>query len=301
MKNSNSTSGDHLSKSTREFLESCQDGNVTKRIEQIQSEKWIGYGAARNIVDRIENMITMPRLTRMHSLLVIGSTDNGKTTVRKRVENKHQPYASEDGKMHHPVVSIQMPPNPDERAFYNAVFKGIRQPIFFAGKIDHIRDCLIGCLEEYNVKILMIDEVQHVDRMPIRKQRTLLDTIKYVSNEISLPMVAFGTEEAVNVFAADPQLKNRFKKVYLPEWEPNEDFQRLLLSVEQLLPLKEPSCLSDEDMAYFIYSKTNGTIGEVNTLLRYSAVAALKNGQEKITRQIIESLNFDSSKSQKPN
>ena len=300
MKNSNSTFVDHLTKSTREFVDSCPPGDISKRIQQIQGERWIGYGAARNIVDRIQSMITMPRLTRMHSLLVIGSTDNGKTTLRKRIENKYQPYASADGQMHYPVVSIQMPPNPDDRAFYNAVLKGIRQPAYFAGKIDHIRDYLIGNLEEYNVKLLMIDEVQHIDRMPIRKQRTLLDTIKYISNEISLPMVAFGTEEAVNVFTADSQLSNRFKKVYLPSWEPNEDFKRLLMSAEKLLPLKEPSGLGDDDMSYFIFSKTNGTIGEVNTLLRYSAIAALNNGQEKITREIIEALNFDSSSLVKP-
>ncbi|MFN7611272.1 MAG: TniB family NTP-binding protein, partial [bacterium] len=125
---------------------------------------------------------------------------------------------------------------------------------------------------------------------------SILVTMKYISNEISLPMVAFGTDEAINVFSSDPQLKNRFKKVYLPAWEPNADFQRLLMSVVQLLPLKEPSGLSQEEMAYFIYSKTNGTIGEVNTLIRSSAILALKSGQEKITREVIESLNFESSK-----
>lgn len=111
-------------------------------------------------------------------------------------------------------------------------------------------------------------------------------------------MAAFGTEEAANVFWSDPQLRNRFKKVYLPKWEPNDDFRRLLLSVEQLLPLREPSGLSDEEMAMYIYSKTNGTIGEVNILLRNSAIFALKSGKEKITRSIIEEINFESSKTE---
>lgn len=298
MKNSNSQQEDHLNKSTREFIDSCQDTDLEKRIRLLSGENWIGYDTARNIIDRIESLIKMPRVTRMHSLLVIGSTDNGKTSIRKRIEDKFQRHSTENGKMLYPVVSIQMPPNPDERTFYNAVLRGLMQPAFFNGKVDHIRDCVIGVLDEFEVRLLMIDEVQHIDRMPVRKQRTILDSMKYISNELSLPMAAFGTEEAANVFWSDPQLRNRFKKVYLPKWEPNDDFRRLLLSVEQLLPLREPSGLSDEEMAMYIYSKTNGTIGEVNILLRNSAIFALKSGKEKITRSIIEEINFESSKTE---
>lgn len=296
MKNLNSTQEDHLNNATREFVNSCTPEDLDRRIRLLEGENWIGYGAARNIVERIENLIRMPRVTRMHSLLVIGTTDNGKTSIRKRIESKYQHYATENGKMHYPVVSIQMPPNPDERGFFNSVLRGLMQPTYLTGKVDYIRDCVISVLEEFHVKLLMIDEVQHIDRIPFRKQRSILDTMKYISNEISLPIVAFGTDEAINVFSSDPQLKNRFKKVHLPSWEPNADFQRLLISVEQLLPLKEPSGLSQEEMTYYIYSKTNGTIGEVNTLLRSSAILALKSGQEKITREVIESLNFESSK-----
>lgn len=296
MKNLNSTQEDHLSSATREFVNSCTDHDLDRRIRMLQADNWIGYGAARFIIERIENLIQMPRVTRMHSLLVIGTTDNGKTSIRKRIENKYQHYATENGKMHYPVVSIQMPPNPDERGFFNSVLRGLMQPIYINGKVDYIRDCVISILEEFHVRLLMIDEVQHIERMPSRKQKSLLDTMKYISNEISLPMAAFGTKDAVNIFTSDSQLMNRFKKVYLPPWEPNTDFQRLLMSVEQMLPLKEPSGLSQEEMAYFIYSKTNGTIGEVNTLLRSSAILALKSGQEKITREVIESLNFESSK-----
>jgi len=274
------------------------NGDVEKRIRKIEIETWIGYDSARNIIERIENAIVRPRITRMHSLLVVGSTDNGKSSIRKRIEDKYQRYSTSDGKIKIPVVSIQMPPNPDERAFYNAVLRGMMQPIYIAGKIDYIRDNVIATLDEFSVRLLMIDEVQHIDRMPYRKQRSIMDTIKYMSNELSLPIAAFGTEEAINVFSADPQLQNRFKKVYLPKWELNIEFRRLLKSFERLLPFKEPSVLSDEDFASYIYFKTNGTIGEVNTLIRNSAVLALKSGLEKITQEIIDKTNFESSKAE---
>lgn len=296
MKNSNSTSqNDHLDKSTRAFLNSCSGADIEKRINQIEGENWIGYNAAKYIIERIENLIERPRVTRMHSLLIVGCTDNGKSSIRKRIENKWERYSTEAGKIIIPVVSIQMPPNPDERGFYNAILKGMMLPTYPSGKVDHIRNVVISALEEFDVRLVMIDEVQHIDRIPLRRQRSLLDSMKYISNEISLPMAAFGTEEAIHVFSSDGQLRNRFKKVNLPRWESNDDFLRLLVSIEQLLPLREPSQLCDENMASYIYLKTNGTIGEVNTLLRNSAIHAIKKGKEKITRDIIDQMNFESS------
>jgi hypothetical protein len=296
MKNSSITqNADHLDKATREFLNSCADKDLEKRIRHIEGETWIGYGMAVGIIEQIERMINRPRVTRMHSLLVIGSTDNGKTSIRRKIEVKYERFSAPEGKINFPVVSIQMPPNPDERGFYNALLRGMMHPPFMSGKVDHIRDFVISLFLELNVRLLLIDEVQHIDRMPYRRQRTLLDTIKYISNEISLPVAAFGTSEAINVFASDPQLQNRFKKMYLPKWESNDDFRRLLVSFEKLLPLKEPSGLSNQEIASRIFTKTNGTIGEVNTLIRNSAVAALNAGKEKITLDIIERIPFESS------
>jgi hypothetical protein len=277
-----------------EFLESCGADDAEKRIRLIQSDNWIGYANARNIVDQVDDLIKMERVTRMRGMLVLGATDNGKTSIRKRIEAKHQVQTTANGKMNIPVLSIQMPPAPNDRSFYNAILKGMMLPTFPSGKVDHIKDCVIGHLLEYDVRLIMIDEIQHIDRIPARKQRLILDIMKYISNEISLPMVAFGTTEALNVFRADPQLDNRFKKIYLKRWELDEDFLRLLVSIEQLLPLREASELGQEELATLIYGKTNGTIGEIVTLIRGAAIQAIKTGKEKITPQVLEEVNFES-------
>lgn len=294
MKNSNTQPVDHLNEFTRNFLNNCSETDIEKRIRLIQTDNWIGYLSARRIVMRIESLIEMERMNRMHSLLILGYTDNGKTSIRKRVESRHRMTSSENGKIEIPVVSIQMPPGPDMKCLYNSILKGMMLPIVFSGKVDYIRDMVIDSLQEYNVRCLMMDEVQHIDRIPDKRQRMLLDTIKYISNELSLPMVAFGTLEARNVFARDSQLDNRFKKIYLTKWEFNEDFQRLLRTYEALLPLKESSNLYDPTMAQYIYSLTNGTIGEIVTLIRLAAIEALRSGMEKITIENLKAVNFES-------
>lgn len=294
MKNSNTQRADHLSEFTRNFLNSCGEKEVDKKTRFIQSDSWIGYTAAKKIVQRIENMIEMERKARMHSMLIIGSTDNGKTSIRRRVESKYHMSTTDSGKIKMPVVSVQMPPDPTARCLCNSILKGLMLPTVFSGKIDYIRDAVIDTLREYEVRCLMIDEVQHLDRIPDKKQRTMLDTLKYISNELSLPMVAFGTSEAQYVFARDSQLDNRFKKVHLTRWECNYDFQMLLTTYETSLPFYERSNLGQPDMARLIYSLTNGTIGEIVTLVREAAIQAVRAGDEKINVDHIKAVDFES-------
>ncbi|WKZ60528.1 MAG: hypothetical protein QY309_03420 [Cyclobacteriaceae bacterium] len=47
-------------------------------------------------------------------------------------------------------------------------------------------------------------------------------------------------------------------------------------------------------MASKIYHRTNGTIGEINTLIRDAAKLALKSGLERITPAIIDQVEFES-------
>lgn len=284
----------HLAKSVEEYLLQKGNEDVQKRIRLIDHETWIGYEKAKSIIDKAKDMIDRPRVTRMHCMLVIGSSDNGKTTIRKRIESLNESRACESGKSQIKVVSLQMPPNPDERGFYNSIFSAMLHPIHVSSKRDFVLRSLIMHMRDYGVRLLMIDEVQHIERLANRRQRIILDAIKHLSSELSLPILAFGPNEALNIFASDIQLHNRFKKVVLPKWEPDDNYLRLLTSFEQLIPLKEPSGLSQKDMASKIYHRTNGTIGEINTLIRDAAKLALKSGLERITPAIIDQVEFES-------
>src|SRR6266542_4605833 len=64
----------HLSKSTQ-LIASLDD---EKRIEKILSEKWIGYTRARNILLRMEELLSHPKSHRMPNMLLVGPTNNGK-------------------------------------------------------------------------------------------------------------------------------------------------------------------------------------------------------------------------------
>jgi hypothetical protein len=67
----------------------------------------------------------------------------------------------------------------------------------------------------------------------------------------------------------------------------NEDFLRLLSSFESILPLKYPSDLTSEEKAMKILSLSGGTIGEISTLLKKSAVQAIVSKKECIDMALL--------------
>src|SRR5450631_1979637 len=106
-------------------------------------------------------------------------------------------------------------------------------------------------------------EIQHVLAGPLLKQRQFLNVIKHLGNELQIPIVAAGTQDAFNAIQTDPQLANRFEPAVLQRWTMGEDYLRLLASFEKLLPLEHRSDLLEPAMAIKILSLSEGTIGEI--------------------------------------
>ena len=66
-----------------------------------------------------------------------------------------------------------------------------------------------------------------------------------------------------------------------------EELVRLLASFEAVLPLREASHLSTPQTLEHILRRSEGTIGEMATLLARAADFALRNGDEKISEAAI--------------
>jgi hypothetical protein len=69
-------------------------------------------------------------------------------------------------------------------------------------------------------------------------QRHFLNVIKYLGNELQIPIVAAGTHDAFNAVQSDPQLSNRFEPALLRRWALTDEYLRLLASFEVALPLE---------------------------------------------------------------
>lgn len=66
--------------------------------------------------------------------------------------------------------------------------------------------------------------------------------IKYLGNELEVPIVGVRTRDAFRAIQTDPQLSNRFDHALLPRWANDDDFRRLLATYEQVPPCVTPPC-----------------------------------------------------------
>lgn len=269
------------------------DRSDPERIAYIRSPRWIGYPRAQETLDRLENLLTHPKSHRMPNLLIIGDTNNGKTMLVQRFCNRHKPEDNPDGEA--AVVSVlyvQAPPIPDESRFYNAILELLFAPYKPGDRADRKQFQAIKLLRTVGLKMLVIDEIHHILAGTMSKQKAFLNVIKYLGNELEVPIVGVGTRDAFRAIQTDLQLSNRFDHALLPRWDNDDEYLRLLATFERAIPLRQPSNLVDGALADKIYSMSEGYIGEISRLLEVAAVDAVETGTECIDKKRIDRIGW---------
>lgn len=279
----------HLSESAASHLLLPEE----ERIARIRAPRWIGYPKTKQVMAKLEDLLTYPKSHRMPNLLVVGDTNNGKTMLVKRFCELHPPDDNPAGEgVRVPVLFVQAPPAPDEGRLYNSILEKLFAPYKSSDRVDKKQFQAIKLLRYVGLRILVIDEIHHVLAGNLNKQRAFLNVIKYIGNELQIPIVGVGTKDAFRAIQTDPQLANRFEPVLLPRWKADNDFRRLLMSFERMIPLKEPSNLHESALATRIFAMSEGYIGEISRLLTDAATHAVRNGQERIDKEVLGEISW---------
>lgn len=281
------TSHPHLGEQALDVI----DLEDRERIHFIREPHWVSYPRAQQVLGLFEDLLDRPRVPRSPCYLLLGATNNGKTALFQRF-CEHHPF-QEDGRGNGslPVFYISAPPVAEEKRFYDCVLEAMefrRSSSSVATAQSHV----IQFLRSLEVRILLIDEIQHLVAAGAIRSRQMMNVLKYMSNDLQISIIGAGVQSAFHALQSDDQMANRFKPVVLPKWELNEEFLQLLASFERLLPLRKPSQLTDKALAVRIHAMIGGKIGELSTLLADAAVQAIRSGQERITLQSIQKLGW---------
>ncbi|MEG3629961.1 TniB family NTP-binding protein [Streptomyces poriticola] len=118
-------------------------------------------------------------------------------------------------------------------------------------------------------------------------RREFLNLLRYLGNELRIPLVGVGTRDAYLAVRADDQLENRFAPLTLARWEADEDAWSLLASFAASFPLRRSSPIGTAGMAGYLLTRSEGTIGELAHLLTDAAVTAIESGEEAINRRAL--------------
>lgn len=260
-----------------------------ERLEFLDEPRWIGYHTAQQVLDTLQSLLHKPTRPRMPNLLLVGDSNNGKTTIIRRFYDLcGQGYVNEESEPVKPIILAEAPPTADEKSLYISILERFFTPYRASDPVSKLRYQVVHLFRACHVKMLVIDEFHSLLTGSSIKQREVMNAIKLLCNELAIPIVGVGTREAVRVLHTDPQHASRFDVMSLPTWELNQDFQRLLAGFEKVLPLKNPSRLHQPELAMLLHAISEGNIGNLHRLLIECARDAIGNDQEEINKAVIE-------------
>lgn len=260
--------------------------SVDERVQQIRADRWIGYPKAVEAVARLETLVAWPKKQRMPNLLLVGPTNNGKSMIIERFCRNHQPITKPD-REHIPVVSVQMPSEPSPLRFYTAILAALGAPMRPRPRVIELEQLALSLLRAVDARMLIIDELHNVLAGRSDVRREFLNLLRFLGNELRIPLVGVGTREAYLAVRSDDQLENRFEPFVLPPWEVNDATRSLLASFAAAFPLHQPSVIDTDDMARYLLARSEGTIGELARLLTAAAVAAVESGIEALDHRTL--------------
>jgi type II secretory pathway predicted ATPase ExeA len=276
-------------------IRALADAPAEIRIRRIRTDRWIGYARAEAALSAMEDLLTFPKRTRMPNLLLVGPSNNGKTMIVEKFRREHLRGAEADlreGAIAVPVLKVQMPPAPDERRFFSAVLEALGAPDRSNDRLAAKQDMAMRMLRATNVRLLVIDEVHNILSGSRDQQRRFLNLLRWLGNELQIPLVAVGTSEALRAIQSDDQLANRFTPFSLPPWRHDAEYLRLLNTLEAMLPLRERSGLEEPALAQKFLNAAEGILGEIVNLVTTAAVAAVVAGEERILIERIDDIGF---------
>ncbi|MGH3573444.1 MAG: TniB family NTP-binding protein [Pseudonocardiaceae bacterium] len=255
-----------------------------ERVKRIRADRWIAYPRALRALARLDTLYEWPTTLRMPNLLLVGPTNNGKSMIVEKFRRQHPPTSGVDAEQI-PVVAVQMPSDPSVSRFYAALLAAIGAPLRPRQRLAELEHLALGLLRRVGVRVLVIDELHNMLAGRDAGRREFLNLLRFLGNELRIPLVGVGTRDAYLAIASDDQLENRFEPIVLPLWAEGEETLSLLASFASSFPLHNPSPIATEEVARYLLARSEGTIGELTRLLTEAAVAAVDSGEEAINQR----------------
>lgn len=265
-----------------------------QRIAFIRGQWWIGYPQAQAALDLLRTaMENEPGRVRPQCFLLLGPTNNGKSMIVEKFRRDHTPPALPGRDEENiPVVVVQMLTDPGVARFYQHLLEVLGAPVRRTARKHDLEAQALSILKRVGAKVLIIDELHNILAGSSSAQREFLNLLRFLGNELRVPVVGAGTRDAYLAIRTDPQLENRFHPIILPVWDEGDELSRLIRSFVVTFPLRKPSFLNSVDLQRWILARTGGTIGEIAALLRSAAVAAVESGEESINQRSLQLMKY---------
>lgn len=255
-----------------------------ERVAWIRSDRWLETAQARSALMRLEDLLSYPPRDRMPCLLLYGDTGMGKTKIiRKFLRDHAASFDRASGVTTMPVVAMQMPAEPVERDIYGELLNAMGAPGPASDAAFRLKGICRSLMRSMGVRMLIIDEIHAMLTGTFRQQRIFLNVIRFLANDLRVPLVCAGTDLARQALLTDPQLAERFEAFHLERWSNDQKLAQLLSSLACILPLRQPSQLGAAAIRRRVLDLTEGVTVRIFRLMETVATDAIRSGRECIT------------------
>ena len=252
------------------------------RIHRIRADRWISYPRAEAALAKLETLMSFPERARMPNLLLVGESGMGKTMIIEKFTRDHAAnFDDTTGRLHMPVVAVQMVSGPDESRFYRRILAAIGAPEPPRATLAVLESLALRLLSELRPGMLVIDEIHSLQAGTIREQVRFLNMLRFLGNELRVPLVCVGTAQARNALRTDAQLVRRFEAFALPPWREGEDFTGLITTLARSLPLRRESQIDEKALLRMI-KVIGGITSGIFSIMSQLAITAIESGEERI-------------------
>jgi hypothetical protein len=278
---------DHLFEDTATVM----GKSVDEKVEYLRKDFFLEYPKASEIVQKLDDLISYPQVSRMPCYLIIAEPNYGKTGLVNHFCKNHPPSDNLPGEhIKFPVLMIQAPVVPDEKRLYQTILRKLKCPFNNNTPPSMLETQVMEVLGRIQPKIFIIDEIQNLIAGTSVKQRVLMNVIKNMHNELKIPLVGVGTKKALIAIKVDDQLESRFTPLDLPKWKYGDDFLDFLESFEHAMPLEKASNLCHKPTSKMIYDLSGGILGRIAGIIREATTYCLRNGLKNITQKILQKI-----------
>lgn len=261
------------------------------RVKGLHKDFWIPYPKAVEIENALTDLLDHPRSARMPNALIVGERGNGKSSIAEHFAKRFS--GRDDDALERrelPVLLIESPSAPFEARIYQQILRDLFSPFHPKTPVPQLRYQVERTLTELGTRMLMLDEIHHLLDGNAVQQRQCLNSLKSLANTVGVVIVGFGTKRAEHAISTDDQLANRFEVLDLPNWPNDANWHSMLASFERYLPLRRPSHLTDPPLASLLHTKSGGWLGDLVQYLRRAGKKAITSGTERITWEIVNSI-----------
>ena len=185
------------------------------------------------------------------------------------------------------MLVVELSGRPTERRLFSQILAAVDAAHSPRASIVDVERGAINTLRDIGVQILVLDEIHNILAGSWREQRIVLNTLRFLSNELKLSLVCFGIMEARDAINGDVQLARRFDAVTLPRWTAGKEFEQLVLAIVRNLPLREPSVLTVKGLRR-VLQMSGGVSSRIFRMLNDLAIEAIEKGEECITDNAVE-------------